>query len=143
MSRSRRAARAAGAERGAGLVSTFAGVLVFVVFLLFAVQLLFNLYATSAVTAAGLDAARVVAGHQVDHADAAGVQAAQAQAEAKARAVLGRYGDHVSFGWRITADVVQLHVRVRNPRVFFGRLDSAIGFDTVDRTVNVRVERYR
>ncbi|MDQ6696583.1 MAG: hypothetical protein M3Z46_03895 [Actinomycetota bacterium] len=130
-------------ERGAGLVGTFAGVLVFIVFLLFAVQLLFNLYATSAVTAAGLDAARVVAAEQIDHRDAAGVEAATAQAEAKARAVLGRYGNHVSFGWRIDNEVVRLHLRVTNPRVFFGRLGSAIGFDTVDRTVQVRVEKYR
>lgn len=131
------------AERGAGLVGTFAGALAFIVFLLFAVQLLFNLYATSAVTAAGLDAARLVAAERVDHTDPAAVQAARVQAEAKARTVLGRYGNHVSFGWRVGDDVVQLHLRVRNPRVFFGGLDSAIGFDTVDRTIRVRVERYR
>jgi len=130
-------------ESGAGLVGTFAGVLAFIVFLLFAVQLLFNLYATSAVTAAGLDAARVVAAERVDHADSAAVQAAKNQAEAKARAVLGRYGDKVSFQWVVGEDVVQLHLRVTNPRVFFGRLDSAIGFDTIDRTINVRVEKFR
>lgn len=135
--------RQADDERGAGLVSTFAGVLVFIVFLLFAVQLLFNLYATSALTAAGLDAARVVAAERVDHADPAGVQAATARAEAKARSVLGRYGNHVTFGWQIDDDFVRLHLRVTNPRVFFGRLDSAIGFDTVDRTIQVRVEKYR
>ncbi len=133
----------AGDERGAGLVSTFAGVLVFIVFLLFAVQLLFNLYATSAVTAAGLDAARIVAAERVYHSDPAGVQAATADAEVKARAVLGRYGNHVSFGWQVGDEFVRLHLRVTNPRVFFGRLDSAIGFDTVDRTVQVRVEKYR
>jgi hypothetical protein len=131
------------AERGAGLVGTFAGVLAFIVFLLFAVQLLFNLYATSAVTAAGLDAARVVAAGQVDHSDPVFLQAATVRAEAKARAVLGRYGDHVSFGWQIDNEFVQLHLRVKNPRVFFGRLDRAIGFDTFDRTVKVRVEKNR
>ena len=79
----------------------------------------------------------------MDHADPAVLQAATVRAEAKARAVLGRYGDHVSFGWQIDNDFVQLHLRVTNPRVFFGRLDSAIGFDTFDRTVKVRVEKYR
>ena len=59
-------------------MGTFAGVLVFLVFLLFAVQLLFNLYATSAVTAAGLDAARVVAAQQVDHTSAAARPVGQA-----------------------------------------------------------------
>ncbi len=129
--------------RGSGLVGTFAGALAFIVFLLFAVQLLFNLYATSAVTAAGLDAARVVAAERVDHSDPTAVEAAKAEAEAKARAVLGRYGDNVSFAWHVDDDFVQVHLRVRNPRVFFGRLDSAIGFDTVDRTIKVRVESYR
>lgn len=130
-------------EGGAGLVGTFAGVVVFIVFLLFAVQLLFNLYATSAVTAAGLDAARVVAGQQVDHSSAAAVQAARQRAEAKARSVLGRYGDRVSFDWSVDGDLVRLRLRVTNPRLLLGGLDRAIGFDTIDRTVKVRVERYR
>lgn len=130
-------------DRGAGLVGTFAGVLVFVVFLLFAVQLLFNLYATSTLTAAGLDAARVVASQRVDHTNAASVQAAQQQAEARARSVLGRYGNKVQFAWTVDGDVVRLHLRARNPRAFFAGLDRAIGFDTVDRTIAVRVERYR
>ena len=44
-------------DRGAGLISTAAGVVVFLVFLLFAVQLLFGLYASSTVTAVANDAA--------------------------------------------------------------------------------------
>jgi hypothetical protein len=130
-------------ERGAGLIGTFAGVLAFIVFLLFAVQLLFNLYATSAVTAAGLDAARVVAAQRVDHSNAGSVRAAKGQAESKARSVLGRYGHKVSFTWQVDDDVVRLHLRVTNPRVFFGHLDAAIGFDRIDRTITVRVEKLR
>jgi hypothetical protein len=130
-------------ERGAGLVGTFAAVIVFIVFLLFAVQLLFNLYATSAVTAAGLDAARVVAAQQVDHSSVAAVQAAKEEAETRARSVLGRYGQRVSFGWIIDGESVQLRLHVANPRIFFGALAHNLGFDTIDRTIRVRVERYR
>jgi len=130
-------------ERGAGLVGTFAGVLVFLVFLLFAVQLLFNLYATSAVTAASLDAARIVASQRVDHGSGASVAQAQSEAETRARAVLGRYGDHVSFTWAVDDERVRLRVQVRNPRVFFAGFDQAIGFDTIERTLEVRVEKYR
>ena len=124
-------------------MGTFAAVIVFLVFLLFAVQLLFNLYATSAVTAAGLDAARVVAAHQVDHTSATAVQSAEQEAEARARSVLGRYGQQVSFGWIVDGESVQLRLHVTNPRVFFGALAQTLGFDTIDRTVRVRVERYR
>ena len=54
--------RRARGERGAGLLSTVAGVVVFLVFLLFAVQLLFGLYATSTVNAVANDAATRAAG---------------------------------------------------------------------------------
>lgn len=130
-------------QRGAGLVGTFAGVLVFIVFLLFAVQLLFNLYATSAVTAAALDAARVVAAERVDHTNAGSVQEAQQQADARARRILGRYGSRAQLSWTMDDEVVRVHVQVRNPRVFFAGLDRAIGFDSIDRTVAVRIEKYR
>jgi Flp pilus assembly protein TadG len=135
---SRSAASAADgcSERGAGLISTVAGVTVFLAFLLLAVQLLTNLYAASAVTAAAYDAARVVAG-------ADGGQDARSRAETHARAVLGRYAERVSFSWMVDDDVVRLRVTARNPRFLLPRLGGAVGFDTVDRTVRVRVERLR
>ena len=66
------------------MVSALAGTTAFLVLLLFATQLLFNLYATSVVTAAAFDAARVVAG-------ADGGPDRITGAEAQARRMLGRY----------------------------------------------------
>ena len=121
-------------ERGAGLIGTIAGVTVFLAFLLFAVQLLFNLYATSAVTAAAYDAARLVAG---------GEQPDVARAEDHARQVLGRYADRISFDWTVDDDVVALRVTAENPTFLLPALGGSLGFDEIDRTVRVRVERLR
>jgi len=123
-----------GADRGAGLIGTIAGVTVFLAFLLFAVQLLFNLYATSAVTAAAYDAARVVAG-------SAGGDVARA--EDHARQVLGRYAERVTFQWSVDADTVALRVTAENPIFLLPAVGGAVGFDEIDRTVRVRVERPR
>jgi Flp pilus assembly protein TadG len=123
-----------GAERGAGLIGTVAGVAVFLAFLLFAVQLLFNLYATSAVTAAAYDAARTVAG---------GNGGDTASAEEHARQVLGRYAERVAFEWSVDDDVVALRVTAKNPTFLLPALGGAVGMDEIDRTVRVRVERLR
>ena len=123
-------------ERGAGLIGTIAGVTVFLAFLLFAVQLLFNLYATSAVTAAAYDAARLVAGGDGGVAD-------MPRAEHHARELLGRYADRVSFEWAVDDDVVALRVVADNPTFLLPTLGGSLGFDEIDRTVRVRVERLR
>ena len=123
-------------ERGAGLIGTIAGVTVFLAFLLFAVQLLFNLYATSAVTAAAYDAARLVAG-------AGGGPADVPRAEAHARAVLGRYAGRVAFEWAVDDEVVALRVVADNPSFLLPAVGGSLGFDEIDRTVRVRVERLR
>lgn len=132
-------------DRGAGLVGTLAGVAAFLVLLLFAVQLVFNLYATSTVTSVGYDAARSVASNGVDHDDAGGVGQARADAEARARRQLGRYGEQVSFDWSGSdGQSVRLRVRATNPRTGYAAfLSRPLGFDTVDRTVTVRVEAFR
>ena len=134
--RGSRSARSAG-EQGAGLVSTVAGVTVFLAFLLLAVQLLFNLYATSAVGAAAYDAARIVAESPERG------PSSQRRAEAHARDVLGRYSDRVAFTWTVDDETVALRVVGRNPRFLLPSLAAAVGFDEVDRTVRVRVERLR
>ena len=93
------------AERGAGLVGTFAGALAFIVFLLFAVQLLFNLYATSAVTAAGsMPPASSPPSRWITPIRPPSKRPAASRRRRPAR-VLGRYGNHVSFGWQIDDDV--------------------------------------
>jgi hypothetical protein len=131
---------AAKRQRGAGLLSTSFGVLFFVGFLLFAVQLLFNLYATSVVTSAAYDAARSVA-------TAPSQPATQEQLDAAvdhARSLLGKYRDRAAFDWDLSdPDVVRLHVHAVNPRLVAPPLDQLVGFDVIDRTVVVRVERRR
>ena len=127
-------------DRGAGLLSTSFGILFFLGFLFFAVQLLFNLYATSVVTSVTYDAAREVAtvGHPATDAD-------MEAATARARSQLGSYASRVQFQWDVTSnpDVVKLRVIATNPRFLGPAIDTFVGFDVIDRTVEVRVERFR
>lgn len=117
------------------------GVLTFLLLLLLAVQVLFNLYATSAVTAATYDGARLAAGSDaIDDPDG------QAAAEQQVRALLGRYGrERVELTWRDDPsgrDVV-LTVRAENPSFLPRALRRPLGLDTIERTVRVRAERPR
>jgi hypothetical protein len=113
------------------------GFSVFLVLLLFAVQVLFNLYAASVVTAVSYDAARRVAGSD-------GGSAFIAAAEDQARAELGRYADRVTFDWSATdTEEVVLRVRAGNPHVLLPVLAGPAAFDRLDRTIRVRVERFR
>lgn len=118
------------------MISSIFGLLVVLVLLLFAVQVVYDLYATSAVTAAAYDAARVVAGGD-------GGPATTAAAEDGARRAVGRYGERLTFTWTVDADVVALHVRARNPGFLPASLRRPLGVDVVDRTVRVRTERFR
>jgi hypothetical protein len=112
---------------------------VFLALLLVAVQLLVNLYATSVVTAVGFDAARVVAGSASREGGPG-----YASAEADARRALGRYGRRVTFDWSGSDDdTVVLRLRADNPNFVVRRWAGSLGFDHVDRTVRVRVERMR
>jgi hypothetical protein len=119
-------------------------VIVFLAFLLFAVHLVISLYATTVVTDSAYEAARAVASADVDHGDPGAVAAAQEQAEADMRANLGDYAERVEpLDWSGTdADVVQLRVRAENPS-FLIFAAGALGVETIDRTVSVRVERVR
>ena len=133
------AAHAHGRERGTGLVSSLAGVIAFLGFLFLAVQLLFNLYATSVITADGYDAARQVASAQ----EVGGRHESAAQAESDARERLGPYADRVQLDWSGTdGDTVRLRIRADNPRLLgFGA--GPLAFTHIDRTIVVRVERFR
>jgi Flp pilus assembly protein TadG len=124
-------------ERGGGPVSMWIGFSVFLVMLLFAVQVLFNLYATSVVTAVSYDAARRVAGSD-------GGTGGMADAEAQARQSLGRYASRVVFDWSGTTDEeVVLRVQTDNPNVLLPVLAGPAALDRLDRTIRVRVERFR
>ncbi len=124
-------------ERGGGPISIWIGFSVFLVMLLFAVQVLFNLYAASVVTAVSYDAARRVAGSEggFDH---------MAEAEAQARQALGRYEGRVTFDWGgTTTDEVVLRVRANNPTVLLPVAAGPAALAQIDRTIRVRVERFR
>lgn len=132
----RRQRAAAGDERGSGPLSTWFGFVVFLALLFVAVQLLFNLYATSVVTSVSYDAARRVAAAQGD-------PAAVGRAEDGARRALGEYGRRVSFEWSLDGDEVALHVRAHNPAVLLPATAGPLALSDIDRTVRVRVERFR
>ena len=123
-------------ERGGGPISIWIGFSVFLVMLLFAVQVLFNLYAASVVTAVSYDAARRVAGSD-------GGTTYIAEAEDQARRALGRYASRVTFDWSGTSpEEVVLRVQADNPSVLLP-LAGPAAFDQLDRTIRVRVERFR
>lgn len=126
-------------DRGAGLISTAAGVVVFLVFLLFAVQLLFGLYATSTVTAVAHDAAQRAATHGAPP---------LAQIEADARGNLGQVGSSAAFIWSSDDadgdgidDTVVLEVIARPPRFVPPSIGGAVGLDQIRRVVRVRHEQ--
>jgi hypothetical protein len=138
-------ARRASGDGGTGLIGTVAGVMVFFAFLFFAVQLLVALYYRSAVTAAAYEAAHAAAGR-----DARRDVAALDRYASHARAILGRYGSEVDFSWQVEdvdddgrADEVALTVHAAAPRILGGPGAAALGLAAIDRTVHVRVERWR
>ena len=130
-------------EAGTGPVGSLVGVTVFLVLLLFAVHLVLNLYATSLVTAAAFDAARVVAGGE-------GGRAAEVGAERAARELLDGYDgegrlafewDYVSTDADAVPDVVELHVVAVHPTSLLAQVQ--VPFQRVERTITVRLERFR
>lgn len=124
-------------ERGTGPISVWIGFVLFLGMLLFAVQALVDLYATSVVTSVAYDAARQVAGSD-------GGPSARTGAEGQARRLLGRFGSQVSFDWSgSTADDVVLRVRGRVPSVLLPPQRGPLPFGSIDRTVRLRVERFR
>jgi hypothetical protein len=127
-------------EAGTGLIASAAGLLVFLLLMLLAVQVLFDLYARSAVTAAAFDAARRVAGYEIATLPPEQLATAEADAEAQARNVLGRYAAETTFRWDVTATDVALRVMVRNRSVLPAALTRAMNIDTIDRTVQVHSE---
>jgi hypothetical protein len=111
------------------------GVLVFLLLLLLAVQVVFHLYATSVVTAATFDGARLVAASE-------GID--PAQAEAHIRRLLGRYGDeHVEVSFAPDPDDVVVTVVAESPSVLPSTLRRPMRMDRIERTVRVRIERTR
>ncbi len=131
-------------DPGTGLIATFAAVIVFLAFLLFAVQLLVDLYATTSVTNAAFDGARLVAGSRTDHGDPQAMAASRTAAEERMRDELGAFGRTVHFDWSGSdAQVVQVRLVGDAPGFLWPGLGDVAGARHIDRTVRVRVEAWR
>lgn len=132
--------RARHPEAGTGLIGTMAAVAAFLLFLLAAVQLAVNLFATSTVSAAGYDSARLVASRHVDHEDPRALAEAQDRAEARFRRLVGEAADEADLTWTTTATTVRLRVVLDPPGILPRALGVDLGFDHLDRTFEVRIE---
>ena len=115
-------------DRGVGAVTTVVGVTVFLAMMLLAAQILLNLYATSVVTSAAFDAARVTAAGGTERAG-----------EARARELLGRRGESALVEVSRRNGVVTARLRVDNPALIPG-LARRLALARVDRTVTMRAE---
>lgn len=119
-------------ERGAGLVSSVAGLTAFLAFLLFAAQVLVHLFASSFVNAAAFDAARLASGSGDVSASAA---------RAHGLEVLGSYAQRVStFSVTSDADQVTVHVQAQSPALLPAVFGRVVGMSSIDRTVTLRRE---
>jgi hypothetical protein len=118
---------------GQGVLASLVGVLVFLLLLLLAVQVVFHLYATSVVTAATFDGARLAA---------ASGGLGQDEAATHVRGLLGRYGeDRVEVSFAPDPDDVVLTVVAESPSVLPATLRRPMRMDRIERTVRVRIER--
>jgi hypothetical protein len=116
--------------------------LVFLALLFFATHLLLHLYATSVVTSAAAEAARVAAVGDVDHDSPPAVAQARARGEERARALLGHHGESAKIDWSGSdADTVVVRVEAESPRFLGPGLLTS--FDHIERTARARVETLR
>ena len=107
----------------------------FLLLLLLAVQVAFHLYASSVVSAAAFDGARLAA---------ADGGLAPVEAEAHVRRLLGRYGDErIEVTFAPDPDDVVLTVVAESPSLLPQSLRRPLRMDRIERTARVRVERER
>ena len=130
-------------DRGAGMVSSLAGLTVFLLFLLLAVQVLVGLYATSTVKATLHDAASRAATQGTDEVDLA-------RLSDQAEASLGAMGDRTDIELRLvdddgdgTGDVVAGEAVSVPPRFVPRSVGGMLGFEEIRASVRVRIERFR
>jgi hypothetical protein len=114
------------------MIGTLAGFGAFLGFLLLAVQLLVHLYATSMVTAAAYDAARLASGTQVT----------SGAAESHGRSLLGGFSSRVTtFAVVDNGDHVVVRVQAQSPSLLPAAFGAAAGFSSIDREVIARREQ--
>ena len=133
---------ATGHDRGTGLLGMVMGFTVFLFLLIAAVQILFNLYATTLVTSAAVDAARIVAGYDSVN----GRCAAAVHAETAFWQALGTYGERGSAELTWTCDdpeTVSLAVAADHPTILPPLLRGLTGLGRMDRVIEIRVEDVR
>lgn len=124
------------------MIGTSAAFLVFLLLMFGAVQILFNLYASSMVTSAALEAAQTVAGFSADANRCAAVD----DADAQFIETLGAYGTagHAELFWTCAdPDTVTVQVIAVHPTFLPPRLAGLIELGQLDRTIIVRVEEFR
>jgi hypothetical protein len=129
-------------DRGSGLLGTAAGFLVFLMLMFAATQVLFDLYATSMVTSAAHDAARVVAGFD-NAADRCGATVIGDRVFSDA---LGAYSTetNATLTWTCSdPDAVRVRVVADHPTVLPQLLVGLTGLGHIDRTIVVRAEQLR
>lgn len=120
------------AETGSGPVSAIFGVAVFLGFLLFSVQVMLHLWASSAVTTAAFDAARLVAGER---------PFTPAEAEDHLRGLLGAYGERLDEPqWEVATASIVLRVSAPTPAPLIASVGRLAGLDRIERTIHVRRE---
>ena len=132
----------AGDDQGTGLFGMIMGFTVFLLLLVASVQILFNLYATTVVSSAAVDAARIVAGY-----DSAGSRCATtAEAEAAFWQALGDYNQRGSatLTWVCNdSETVSLAVVADHPTILPQQLRGLTGLGRFDRVIEIRVEDMR
>lgn len=129
-------------DRGSGLISTIAGLLVFLVLMLFAVQTLVGLYTRSMATDAAFEGARIVAGARTQRDSSPVPVDARVHAEEVVRQQLGKFGNRVDLDWSAsTWDEIALRLRAQPLGFLWGSFRGGTG--GIDRTVRVRVERFQ
>lgn len=119
---------------GTALVGTLVGFVMILVLLLFSAQLLVRLYATSVLASVATRAAETVAQSPVP-------VAAEGPAEQAARASLGSFAARRAvFRWReVDSRRVVLEIAARSPQF----LPGLSAWDSIERTVTIRTERFR
>lgn len=122
-------------ERGSGTLATVAGVAVFLGFLLLAVQVAVHLYATTVVTAAAFDAARIASG--------SGSQGDTAEAQAHFDSLLGRWASEVDLTIRELGDDVIVDVRGSSPAILPRTMGRVAGLGDIERSIRIRGEDFR
>lgn len=132
-------------ERATGVFGSTFGFTVFVIFLLFCVQLLFGLHVRTTVTAVAADLAQRAANEGPGALEAPRVEAYRAEARQR----LGRYGERVTFDFRLVdtdrdgrGDTIAVRVDARLPTLLPERLVPASP-TRFTRTMHARLEVFQ